>query len=66
MQKIRRQLTAEEYNALCKMTYIEREEWLFPDGVPVAWACGYGYYGHVIATDGKEFWAEFTLGSSCD
>ena len=66
MQKIRRQLTQEQYEMLCKMTHQEQYDWLWPDGIPVAWACGYGYYGHVIATDGQQFWAEFTIGDSCD
>ena len=66
MQKIRRSLTNEEYNKLCDMSKKEQHDYLFPSGVPVQWACGYGYYGHSIATNGHEFWAEFTIGDSCD
>lgn len=66
MQTIKQELSKEDYNKLKQMTYMQQHDFLFPDGVPVVWECGYGYYGHSIWTDGKECWAEFKIGKSCD
>ena len=66
MQRIKRMLTKEEFETLDQMTYAKQHEHLFPDGVPMLWECGYGYYGHKLVTDGKEYWVEFLIGNSCD
>lgn len=66
MNCIKREITKEEYDKLKKLPYSKQEKELFPNGIPVDWACGYGYYGHgLIERDGK-FYACFTIGSSCD
>ena len=66
MRHIHRELTKDEYIKLLKMTYQEQHDWLFPDGIPVAWKCGYGYYGHKIKKIKEHYCATFTIGDSCD
>lgn len=67
MQTVREEITAEEYKEIAKLPYKEQERKLFPNGIPVAWECGYGYYGHRLAQDGKgKYYAEFSLGSTMD
>lgn len=66
MQTIYKELTKEEYERIDKLSRNEQHAALFPDGVPLAWECGYGYYGHgLVIKDGKYF-ACFSIGDSCD
>lgn len=66
MQDIKREITEEEYRTLIDKNYNEQHEALFPDGVPMTWSAGYGYYGHRLAEIGGKFFAIFSLGNSCD
>ena len=66
MTTVYRELEKEEYDRITKLSYQEQHDALFPNGVPIAWACGYGYYGHgFVISDGKHF-ATFSIGDSCD
>lgn len=66
MRIIKHEISKGEYERLQQMSYQKQQTHLFPDGVPVMWECGYGYYGHKLVKSGDEYWVEFTLGSSCD
>ena len=66
MKTVKHKLSQEEYEKLKQMPYPEQHTHLFPDGVPVMWECGYGYYGHKLVRNEEGYWVEFTLGSSCD
>lgn len=66
MRTVKHKISKERYGALQQMSYQEQHTNLFPDGVPVIWECGDGYYGHKLVQSGNKYWVEFTLGSSCD
>ena len=66
MIRITREISREEYEALDKMNYKEQEERLFPDGIPLDWACGYGYYGHQVWNLDGEYHVTYSIGDSCD
>ena len=66
MRKIHRELTKTEYKMLTHMSYQEQHDWLFPDGVPQIWQCGYGYYGHELVKRDNGYFAVFSIGESCD
>lgn len=66
MKTVKHEITKEQYDKLKDMSYQKQHIHLFPEGVPVMWECGYGYYGHKLVHSGDEYWVEFTLGSSCD
>lgn len=66
MTHIKRELTKEKYDQLTSMPYKDREKALFPDGIPDAWAMGYGYYGHEFAQKDGKYYVVFRIGDSCD
>lgn len=66
MQEIERKISNEFYERLIRLEKSEQEEKLFPEGIPIQWACGYGYYGHRLAVRGDQCYAIFTIGDSCD
>jgi hypothetical protein len=66
MQTVYRELSKEDYERIRALPKKEQNNALFPDGIPMAWEYGYGYYGHgFIEKDGK-YYATFTIGNSCD
>lgn len=66
MKKVTREISKEEFNRLQKLNHSEQERELFPDGIPDAWRWGYGYYGHRLVESDDKYYAEFTIGNSCD
>ena len=66
MRTVKHKISKERYEALQQMSYSKQHIHLFPDGVPVMWECGYGYYGHKLVQNNEGYWVEFTLGDTCD
>lgn len=66
MQTLTKEITEARYRELEAMTYAERHNALFPDGLPPAWEYGYGYYGHRLVQKGDRFMVQHKIGESCD
>lgn len=66
MQTITHEISKELYNKLQSMSYEDQQTELFPDGVPSAWAIGYGYYGFELVTTGGRYYVTHKIGGSCD
>ena len=66
MQKVREEITKEQFEKLQAMSYAEQHDELFPNGVPESWAMGYGYYGHLLIEKDGKYYAVYKIGSSCD
>ena len=66
MQRIIKEIDEELYERVTTLPHKDQENALFPDGIPISWQCGYGYYGHsLFRADGKCY-AQYTIGDSCD
>lgn len=66
MQIVSREIDQETYEKIESLSKEEQEKVLFPDGIPMSWSCGYGYYGHRLTKKDGKYYAEFTIGDSCD
>lgn len=66
MEKLKTEISKEEYERLQNMSYADQHAALFPDGLPEAWEFGYGYYGHSVYESGGKYYRVFKIGSSCD
>lgn len=63
MNDVRREITKERFNYLKSLTAEKFKEAL---DIPIAWRCGYGWYGCRLAEDNGKFYEIHTIGSSCD
>lgn len=66
MRYVKEEITKEKYELLKSMPYNEQHKELFPNGLPVDWECGYGYYGHAFKEENGRYYVFHTLGSTCD
>ena len=66
MDNLTKEITREEFEKLRAMSYSEQEKYLLPNGIPEAWAYGYGYYGHEVYQRNGKYYRRFKIGSSCD
>ena len=66
MREVKKRITEEEFTTLKKMSRKEQEKYFFPDGIPLKWACGTGYYGHSFIKENGETYVAFHIGNSCD
>lgn len=65
MQDVKLKITEEDYeryNAMDEIDFYKEIE----AGIPIAWACGYGWYGCRLRKVENEYYIIHKLGSSCD
>jgi len=66
MQNVIKEITKEQYEEVKDLPRKEQLEKLLPNGIPMEWEYGYGFYGHSVYEKDDKYYASYTIGNSCD